>query len=183
MHSCVYVFIPKEGDEGTLVAKALRPFNEELEVPPYKVYLNDGEIAAMAKHYDIRADDVTTLATNMEDWSGGPGGIDSEGLFVIKTWNPNGKWDWYEIGGRWDGRISGNVTTAKALLKKRNLADVLPHCMVTPDRKWHEEETFISECWTKWRVERKPDNVWLDEVKQALHTHSDYRVVCVDIHS
>lgn len=29
--------------------------------------------------------------------------VDADGLFTWSTSNPNGKWDWYSIGGRWRG--------------------------------------------------------------------------------
>jgi len=183
MHYCVYVFIPQEGDVECLLAQALDPYSDSLEVAPYKVHLDEGELAAMATHFGIRRDDMKALAGKIEDWSGVPGGIDSDGLFKIVTWNPNGKFDGYEMGGRWDGFIPGNMEISRALLTKPNLKEILPDRMVTPDGYWHERETFISEGWSKWRVEKNQDNEWLGQVKKALVSHSHHRIVCVDMHS
>jgi hypothetical protein len=182
MHYSVYVFIPPEGDIEEQVAEALRLYSDEHEVPPYKEYLDSGEIAAMARHYCLKQGDRKALAMRMDDWRGCPGGVDAEGLFSVKTWNPKAKWDWYEIGGRWSRQLPGNVISAKALLEKPNLKELLPAAMVTPDGWWHEWETFIVEGWMKWRTERKKDGTWLRELKSALLAHSDLRVVCVDIH-
>lgn len=91
MHFCVYILIPSEGDIEELVASALHPYDEDLEVAPYKVYLDAGEIEAMRKHYGVRRSDWQALVSHMEEWSGSPGGIDSQGLFSIKTYNPQGK--------------------------------------------------------------------------------------------
>lgn len=182
MHYSVYVFIPEEGDIEEHVAEALRLYSDEHEVPPYKEYLDAGEIAAMAKHYRIRRSDRKALASHMQDWKGSLGGIDKEGIFSIKTFNPKAKWDWYEIGGRWSRQLSGNVISATALLEKPNLKELLPAAIVTPDGWWHEWETFIVEGWMKWHTERKKDSTWLREVKNALLAHPDSRVVCVDIH-
>lgn len=183
MHYCVYVFIPKEGDVEELVAIAMQPYSEDAEVAPYKIYPDADEIAAMGKHYRLAPANLTALAAKMEDWKGGPGGVDARGLFVIQRWNPSGKWDWYEIGGRWPGWIRGNVTSTATLLRKRNLKRILPACMVTPDGWWHERETFVSQGWMKWRIERKKDGAWLRQVIEALAKYPDHRVVCVDKHS
>ena len=182
MHYCVYVFIPKEGAIDEQVAWALQPYDEDLDVPPYKVYLDAGEIAAMAKHYRVEKTDLTALAAHMQDWQRGPGDIDENGLFAIKSYNPSGKWDWYEIGGRWAGRPHGDLTTANALHGRPKQKSLLPAAMLTPDCAWHECETFITEGWMRWRVDRKTDADWLREVRDALRRYPDHRVVCVDIH-
>ncbi len=181
MHFCVYIFIPKEGDIEEAVAKALRLYSDEHEVPPYKEYLDAGEIAAMAKHYGVKRGNRKELTSCMEDLKGSLGGIDKKGLFSIKTFNPKAKWDWYEIGGRW-GHFPNDVIAAATLLEKKNLKEILPAAMMTPDGWWHEWETFIVEGWMKWRTERKKDGQWLREVKAALKIHPETRVVCVDIH-
>lgn len=182
MHFCIYVLIPSDSDIEELVARVLHPYDEDLEVAPYKVYLDAGEIEAMRKQYGVRRSDRAALVSRLEEWSGSAGGFDEQGLFSIKTFNPKGKWDWYEIGGRWSGRIPGDVISAKALLRKWNLSTLLPAALVTPDGWWHEWETFIVEGWMKWRTERKTGREWLEIVKGALSDHSDMRVVCVDIH-
>ncbi len=182
MHYSVYVFIPSDGDIEEHVARALRLYSDEHEVPPYKEYLDVGEIAAMAKHYGVRRTDRKVLVSHMENWKGNPGGVDQKGIFSIKTFNPKAKWDWYEIGGRWCQRFPGHVIATAALLEKKNLKEILPAAMVTPNGWWHEWETFIVEGWMKWRTERKKANSWLREVKAALKAHPDMRVVCVDIH-
>lgn len=181
MHYSVYVFIPPEGDVEEHVAEALRLYSDEHEVAPYKEYLDAGEIAAMAKHYRVRRNDRKALASHMKDWKGSLGGIDRQGLFSIKTFNPKAKWDWYEIGGRWR-HFPNNVIAASALLERKNLKEILPAAMVTPDGWWHEWEAFIVEGWMKWRTERKKDGEWLKELQNALRAYPEHRVICVDIH-
>lgn len=183
MHYCVYVFIPKEGDIEELVAQTLAPFDEDRQVPPYKSYLSGGEIKAMAKHYRVKPSDLGALARHMEDWKGCIGGVEGKRLFAVTTWNPDGRFDWYEVGGRWNGRIRGNVTRARNLLARPNLRELLPFAIVTPDGLWQERETLIVEDWMKFRVERKTDAVWLKQVRAALRRFPDHRVVCVDMHS
>ncbi|MEK7218842.1 MAG: hypothetical protein AAB728_05255 [Patescibacteria group bacterium] len=182
MHFCTYVFIPPKGEIETLVADALHLYSEDLEVPPYEEYLDGGEIDIMSKHYGVRHKNLKALVSHMKDWSGTPGGVDERGLFRIKTMNPEGRWDWYEIGGRWSGCFRGNVISAKALLEKKNLKDILPAFMVTPDGSWHEWETFVTEGWMKWHVEKKKDGEWMKIIRDALAAYPNFRVACVDIH-
>ncbi len=183
MHYCVYVFIPKKGDIENLVARALEPYSEDLCVPAFKSYLDAGETKAMAKRYGVKPADLDVVALHMKDWKGCAGGVEGKRLFAMTTWNPDGKWDWYEIGGRWRGRLRGNVAGAKTLLNNPRLRELLPFSLLTPDGCWHERETFTAKGWMKWHVERKADGTWLKEVRTALERYPNHRVVCVDIHS
>lgn len=55
-----------------------------------------------------------------------------------------GFWDWYVIGGHWDGWVHGRETNAEAVAD--NLAtvlqllrqDKLPLVLITPDGDWHD---------------------------------------------
>lgn len=182
MHFCVYVLVPPEGHVSDLIEEALRLYSEDLEVPPYKVYPDGGEIAAMAKHYKVKRAETTILASHMKDWCGCNGGNDEKGLFNIRTSNPKGKWDWYEIGGRWEGYIRSNVCLAETLLKRPDFKKILPFSLVTPDGWWHDREWVVIEGWMKWRMEERKDGEWLRIVKDALSSYPHFRVVCVDIH-
>ena len=61
------------------------------------------------------------------------------------TYNPESKWDWYVIGGRWDGwindrdtsnnAVSDNIATTEAVLERNKI----PHAIITPDGEWHEQ--------------------------------------------
>lgn len=186
MHYCTFVIIGPTGDPDALVAKALAPFDEQLEVPPYRQHLRKYEVVMMAKHYNEKPTDLHALAKHMEAWTNQPGGVDRRGLYHISTSNPDGRWDWYEIGGRWNGYIKGatrNVIGARTLLKSPHLKDSLPCYVLTPDGQWLEHERFFPDEFPKGRFEQKSDEVWLLEVQAALERHPTSRVVCVDIHN
>ena len=185
MHFCTFVIIDPKGDPESLVAKSLALFSEDLEVPPYKVYLNDFDIRMMAEQYKLKPHDRHALAKHMHDWMNRPGGVDRQGLYYTTTCNPHGHWDWYEIGGRWNRYIKGarrNVISTKALLKSPHLEGRLPCYVVTPDGTWLEHERFVSVGSLGGKIKTKPDTAWLREVTNALKKHPDSRVVCVDIH-
>lgn len=54
--------------------------------------------------------------------------------------NPQGHWDWYQIGGRWDGAIfDGNVSSVRALREAR-------------EAHWHEAKCRAEEFVAEYRV-------------------------------
>lgn len=196
MHSCIYVIIGPEGDIDTETRQALAPFDEGREVPRHKIRLERSGIRTMAEFYDLPEDDLPPLAKKLPDWLGAEGGVDNLGLFYWSQWNPDGKWDWYLIGGRWDGRILGrpsrhdpydedrahhNVLTTDELLKAKDLANRLPAAIVTPVSEWLEQETYIRLS-DRFGFYRREDDEWLKRVQTVLQTYARYRVVGVDIH-
>ncbi len=193
MHSCIYVFITgSEQDTESLVEVALDPFNEAHDVPPYKDHLSRSCIRYMAEHYKLLATDLQKLAEKMPDWRGVPGGIDELGLFAICTSNPVGKWDWYEIGGRWDGFITGrkrpstdiirnNSICASTLVNVRDFAKRIPDGIVMPTGQWVERTSLVTTS-SGWYVRETPEDVWCNRVRRILKACPDHRVVGVDIH-
>jgi hypothetical protein len=112
--------------------------------------------------------------------------VDRHGLYYTTTSNPDGRWDWYEIGGRWNRYINGsrhNVIAVRALLKSPHLKDHLPCYVLTPDGLWLEHERFFPDGFLSGHIERKPDDQWLREVTQAFEQYPNFRVVCADIHN
>ena len=111
----------------------------------------------------------------------------------ISTCNPKSKWDWYRIGGRWDGWITGNeresdggfnfgvqhetvahniATTEQALER-----DKIPHAIVTPDGEWHER----GEMWWFGIMLTESDG-WDVEAKAILAKYPGHRIVILDAH-
>lgn len=188
MHTCVYVIIHTDTQNiPASVARALAPFNEALPVRPYKVHLNHSTVEVMAKHYGLKVADQQALVAKIPEWIGGVGGIDHIGLFAEKTDNPRGKWDWYEIGGRWAGRISDrrvpwrNVLPTQKLLRHRRLPSLLPAAVVTPTGEWVEKDTFATTSFG-WFVAERTRRDWLSIVRGILAAFPQHLVVCVDVH-
>lgn len=194
MHSCIYVLITgKTHNIASLVDQALAPFDEDWFVPPHKLHLSESCIRAMAAHYKLPESDLNRLAVNMQDWMRCEGGVDDLGLFAIQTCNPDGKWDWYEIGGRWNGFITGrkqpngdvirnNSIPASRLLATRDFAKRLPHGIVTPTGEWIERSTFVTTL-AGWYRRETPDDVWCQRVRRILEAFPKHRVVSVDVHN
>jgi hypothetical protein len=186
MHYETFVIIGKHDDPEAAVARALQPFDEGLEVDAYRDYLSASDIERMAAHYALPPTDLLGLARKMKDWRGGDGGVDARGIYAVSTYNPDGMFDWYEIGGRWDGYIKGsrhNVISARALHRSRHLPQCLPYYLVTPDGRWleHEDAPLFGRPATPGQ--RRAERRWLAQVRRVLKLHNDRKVVCVDIHS
>jgi hypothetical protein len=185
MHFCTFVIIPPDGDVESLVARALAPFDESLEVEPYQHYLKPYEIERMAQHYGLELTDLASLAAKMMDWTNHPGGVDEKGLYWVTSINPDGQWDWYEIGGRWHGHIPGsqrNVIHVETLLKSPHLKDRLPACLVSAAGTWSAKERYVEDETGHGHIEAKSDEHWLEEVETLLRESRKFRVVCVDMH-
>lgn len=90
----------------------LAPYSERLEVDEY-VYaeLSEHDKQRMLDHYN---QERTTpyesfdecYAENGEDWDNNSCRKNEAGVWCeYSTYNPQSKWDWYLLGGRWSGKI------------------------------------------------------------------------------
>lgn len=91
----------------------LEPFDEGLEVDEYCV----GEVSEETKKGFIdyltengkNPDNLgydELYAIHGEEWDGGRCRKDSDGIWKeYSTYNPDSKWDWYQLGGRWTGTL------------------------------------------------------------------------------
>jgi len=78
------------------------------------------------------------------------------------TYNPNGQWDWWRVGGRYDGvirdkpsnvgwhdigpehqKLEHNMSTPQFLIDH----NIIPSAIVTPDGRWYEEDPRRSTEW------------------------------------
>ena len=96
---------------------------------------------------------------------------------MITTRNPKGYWDWYVIGGRWNGVLLGDITFNKdgtvydncILCAKLVLDNIeLPNAIVTPDGEWHNFQPTLSG--------------WAEYVRRILWHHAEHYAVAVDCH-
>jgi len=107
------------------------------------------------------------------------------------------KWDWWRIGGRWDGEIKGeqitdeedkgfnfgsqheslerNTTTTDFLLKNK----IIPFAIVTPDGKWHEKGNMG---WWCLVTDEKEQISWDEEALEIYKFWEGYIAVGCDLH-
>jgi len=121
---------------------------------------------------------------------------------VMSTYNPKSKWDWYVIGGRWDGMIKNdsqkstdngfnfgdehhksenNVISVKDYLAiaLKHPEKVIPFAIVTPEGEWCERGKMG---WWAIVSNEKDEEKWLYEAIKIVQKYPDYYVVGLDCH-
>ena len=86
------------------IDELLAPYSEELETEPRLQYTKEEAIRYAREHYEECRD-----KSDEECWEFMADGYetDDDGN-IYTTYNPQSRWDWYEIGGRWDGYLQVN---------------------------------------------------------------------------
>lgn len=130
------------------IESALAPFNENIEVEKY-IRKTREETIEMCKHekqrYEISNDetykewfessswnkidytnDETIIKTFLEEM--GDEAYDENGNYW-STYNPDSKWDWYEVGGRWNNmlKLKNGERTNSAIVKNLDFTPDLKH--------------------------------------------------------
>ena len=98
--------------------KELAPYNENIQVDEYKENVLDIiDIQYFVEHYTNNSDEVSDKEKEEnlkltfdelyekygEDWNNNSWRKDEDGVYYeYSTRNPKSKWDWYELGGRWN---------------------------------------------------------------------------------
>jgi hypothetical protein len=84
------------------VEQMLAPYDENSSAESIWTPVSGGELEDMAKFYSV-PNEFDALAPHAQSYFGAEL-IDSGGQIGYNAfYNPNGKWDWYAIGGRWSG--------------------------------------------------------------------------------
>jgi len=115
----------------------------------------------------------------------------------MTTYNPLSKWDWWVIGGRWDGAIQGEYREShdhgfnfgeehhqieyNSIPVEKLPEEFYPFAIVTPDGVWHEKGEMG---WFGMATNEQQDSVWLDEVRSIIEQYKNRRIVAIgcDLH-
>lgn len=203
-HFTVAIIIPPNvNDIVAFIQRQMEQYDENRTVPPYVCFTREqaaADIADTVHRLELilsRQEPLYNLDTcrqNLEDlrrttpeayyaerikwheW------LNDQGE-PLSTYNPDSKWDWYVIGGRWDGwindletageRLEDNVATVDHVIERNKV----PHAIITPDGQWHEHGKMG---W--WAVLLTENENWDDQARSIFAAHSDCRVVIVDAH-
>ena len=111
--------------------------------------------------------------------------------------SPNPKWDWYRVGGRWDGDIRkapsrsengfnfskvheeiGNNSLSVADMLRESKGRI-PFALVTPDGAWHERGEMG---WFAAVSNEKDVDEWGKEYLKLIAPHEGKILVAVDCH-
>lgn len=97
----------------------------------------------------------------------------------VYSYNPDAKWDWWEIGGRWDGLLRHNAMNAAKLVASKKFDELVPFAVLTPDGEWHEQGRMG---WFGHAQNEKESAAWKKEVTEVLKHHADSVAVACDLH-
>lgn len=88
---------------GPNVEGQLARFDENLAVEPYPRYWSEEDMKSFREHYHV--DDMAKATPEqMKNWNGVTDfGWDATGFYSMTAHNPDSKWDWKLLGGRWRG--------------------------------------------------------------------------------
>ena len=184
------------GDE---VESLLEPYNEDLRVEPY-IKLTKEQAIQEAKE-DVKyilqnpdnpdIDKVKDIKTDEQFYEFaqrfGVEKIDENGNF-LSTYNPDSKWDWWVVGGRWAGYLPTNddqrVDTCAIKDvdwdKYFEINPTGPFCYITEDGEWHEVANIG---WWGLTSNNKEESVWMTEFITYLKSvDPDTTVTAIDFH-
>lgn len=162
---------------------------EEVELPASQVESLADFIAGWFGFERLGRDDAPDLSDKHKyGWVR----VDERGEVIeaIDRTNPNKKWDWWAVGGRWPGQLmlkSGEKVDGARWLDV-DLAATLRECAprqhltfaILKDGRWHERGEMH---WFAVVVDEKDDAAWAAEYTAVLETiHPDQHVTVVDCH-
>lgn len=105
---------------------------------------------------------------------------------VIISNNPNAKWDWYSIGGRWSGFLKTkngenvNQDICKNIDWDYMFNNRIPLCYLDSEGEWHEK---ASVGWFGCTTDICDEKTWLDQLKDYIDNEDMHcQVTVVDFH-
>lgn len=148
-----------------------------------KTTTNAAHIAYLRDQFPLKLDwtdaEVYTDAVLFKE----PDDLDADGN-IYSTRNPESKWDWYAIGGRWDGTFGRNRFSSVAEAREAfDAHEFPPRVLVLPDGRWLEKGEMG---WFGMSHGDVTDEQWRLDFFAALDatalTHPSSSVLVVDFH-
>jgi len=207
MHYYLHVILPSDIEIPQIeeeVENRLHPFDEANLSSPHdtKCYCVGWEATreAIVQCNEAGIDDPierrdfidTTVANDPKKGFPDPNCADCDGTGVhTTTANPNGKWEWWGFGGRWQDIIydlfpqdkrevlkekyrafKGNTCSIQELLafSPREKEFQVPYAFLDLKGTWHSRDLFLTQ------------EGWSEEYFSYLEKHSDALIIACDIH-
>ena len=96
---------------------------------------------------------------------------------VYSTYNPDSKWDWYTLGGRWSGLLkTKDEQTTDVAIKSEilNFDEVVTFALLDANGNWHERGDMG---W--WGVVSNEDDSWEEKLKELKALIPDDELVSI----
>jgi len=186
-HFVTFVLVPtiEDGDRSdyeSATEKLLAPYDEEREVKPYRELFADQEwnINKMREHYEVQDESLEALLPHMKDWCGNEGYVEDGKLGIITTYNPDSKWDWWVVGGRWSDYFNGkSILPMSELPTDWHESGQTPYAVVTRNGEWHQKAEMH---WFGVSTNEQEPEAWRNECSEIFSGHQDCMIVVCDLH-
>lgn len=133
------------------IEQDLSPYYGGIEVPKYSKGPVSKENWMKFKKYYTNKDrpdskqnkklsDQELYELHGEDWNGNQWEFNNGDWEEFSTYNPKSKWDWYVVGGRWEGflkLLDGREVNA-ALIKEVDWAKMMAESRVAGEKSWQK---------------------------------------------
>lgn len=151
----------------------LERFNETAEIELKKVYLDAEQILDLKLTDEMSSNEIKELIK--KNYGGKQRGKDKDGYYYCYFHNPNARWDWYEIGGRFDTHVNpsekSNVNIVRKLHEHINFDGI-----ITPDGQFHSD---TGQYWSG-SDDRYTD--WDKQQKELLSEYLGHVIVGYNLH-
>jgi hypothetical protein len=106
---------------------------------------------------------------------------------ILTTYNPDSKWDWWEIGGRFAGwllnlaaeKANNNIKNNSCPIEKALKEKKIPFALILPDGKWVERGSMG---WWAVVMDEMPEREWDEKVMGYYKKYPGHAVVQLDCH-
>lgn len=109
-------------DKGQDIEELLAPYDENLKVEPYIEYKHNDAIEMIKKEYIPFNNDIKDYSVDeLLNWF-----VKQYSSYSLKdgdiytTYNPNSRWDWYQIGGRFSDKLELTDEGIKEAIKQHD---------------------------------------------------------------
>jgi hypothetical protein len=186
LDACRAAMKEKYGDERPIFG-----FNNDEEEAYWNALLKpreDAEAAATAAHPDFGKPDPECDECKGKGWH-------------FSTYNQKSQWDWYQVGGRWNGfylpteaeaeaadkgqyglgvaKVDGNVIHVKDLLEKWDAERFVSFALLTPEGDWLERGSMG---WWGIVSGAMSRDEWKQRFRETLEKYPGAVAVAVDCH-
>jgi hypothetical protein len=203
-HFTVAIILPHEvRDIEGFITQKMEPYDENSDVPAYVAYSTERAAEDLKNtlhrlelivnrrepHYNIEVCQEqiellrrTTAEQRYQEQIRHFDRFNAHGE-PLTNYNPDSKWDWYVVGGRWDGWINDRETSSEqfadnmATTEQAIERNKIPHAIITPDGEWNENGQMG---W--WGILLTENEHWDSAAKQLFASYPGHRVVIVDAH-
>lgn len=149
------------------------PYDENMDVEPY---FEPVDVERMVEYANEKGEKFTDPIDLVEWWDGKPGVLNEDGeIGYMSTYNPDSKWDWYSVGGRWSDVIDGDHCLAEDVESIFEKKGYMPSVIVDADG-WHTSKSW------GWFGSSSPVEGNENIVREKLAQHKGKNVFIVDFH-